>query len=135
MQESRPNPQLLLNLELSLEPFRDHILFAYLFGSAAKGETQGGSDLDFAFFFADADPQSHHRLRIDLYMAMNRNLKQNDLDIVVLNTASNLMLVEDIVRNGVVLLDADPQSREEYEVRMLHRAMDFKQQRKAVLGV
>lgn len=131
-----PQPQILADLKRALEPYRDKILFAYLFGSMAKGEARAGSDLDIAVYFADIDPDSYHSLKIDIYMALNRSLKKNDMDIVILNSASNLMLLDAIVRYGVVLLDAEPTGlREAFEVDTLHQAMDFKEQRQAVMGV
>ena len=130
-----PFARMLSDLKYSLEPYRDKILFAYLFGSAAKGEATARSDLDIAVFFADPRPQSHHSLRIDIYMALSRLLKINDMDIVILNTASNLMLLDEIVRQGIVLLDVAPFFREEFELRILHRAIDFREQRKAAMGI
>ena len=130
-----PLSGLLSDLERSFEPYRGKILFAYLFGSIARGEAAHGSDLDLAVCFADRRPQFQRRLKVDLYMTLNRLLKKNDIDIVILNTASNLMLLDEIVRQGIVLLDTDPVLREEFELRTLHRAMDFREQRKAVMGV
>jgi predicted nucleotidyltransferase len=130
-----PLSGLLSDLDRFLDPYRGKIFFAYPFGSVAKGQTARGSDLDLAVYFADRHPQYHRRLKVDLYMTLNRLLKKNDIDIVVLNTASNLMLLDEIVRQGIVLLDSDPVFREEFELRTLHRAMDFRDQRKAVMGV
>ena len=126
---------LLSDLRRCLEIHRDEILFAYLFGSFARGDAGPRSDLDLAVYFVDRRPHVHHTLKIDLYMTINRLLKQNDVDIVVLNTASNLMLLDEILRQGIVLLDADPQFREDFELRTLHLAMDFREQRKTIMGI
>ena len=130
-----PLSGLLSELGRSLDPYRGKILFAYLFGSIARGEAARGSDLDLAVYFADNRPQFQRKLKVDLYMTLSRLLKKDDIDIVVLNTASNLMLLDEILRQGIVLLDTDPVLREEFELRTLHRAMDFREQRKAVMGI
>ncbi len=136
MSESKRQTPLCNALKRALEPYRGKILFAYLFGSMAKGGTRADSDLDLAVYCVDRNPDSCHDLKIDIYMTLNRALKKNAIDIVVLNSASNLMLLDEIVREGVVLLDSEPATlREGFEVRTLHRAIDFKEQRRAVMGV
>jgi len=125
---------LVTDLQMVLAPYRDKILFAYLFGSIATGEAAHGSDVDLAIYLTDSDPQCQRALRIDLYMALSRRLKKNDIDIVILNTATNLVLLDEIIRRGIVILDFDPPLREEFETRRLHQAMDFRGMRKAVMG-
>jgi uncharacterized protein len=68
-------------------------------------------------------------------MALSRGLGTNDIDIVVLNSASNLILLDEIIRRGLVLVDRNPDLREDFEQKALHRAIDFQAQRRAVLGV
>src|SRR3989304_3389948 len=70
-----------------------------------------------------------------LHMSPCRALNRNDVDLVVLNTVANNMLIEDIIRHGVVIYDHDIDAREDYEVTSLHQAIDFKTQRLAVMGV
>jgi uncharacterized protein len=54
--------------------------------------------------------------------------------VVILNHTHNLMLLDEIIRRGVVLLDQDRQVREDFELKALHRAIDFKTQRAAIVG-
>ncbi len=109
------------------------LLFAYLFGSQARGEANHpDGDVDVAIFVAgDADAQD---IRLELYGALSRCLKRNDIDILILNRTRNLMLPGEIIREGIVLLDRNPELREAYEVEALHRAIDFKEQRVALMG-
>lgn len=69
------------------------------------------SDLDLPVYFK-AHLRDCQMMRIDLYVALSRALKRNDIDIVILNTASNLMLLDDIIRQGVLILDEDRELRE-----------------------
>ena len=118
-----------------LEAVGETIIFAYLFGSRARQETPPypARDVDIAVFFAASADIGTTRLA--LCGALSRALGRNDIDIVVLNETRNLMLLDDIIRQGIVLLDRDPDRREAFEVRILHRAIDFKTQRAALMGL
>ena len=118
----------------SLLERQTQVAFAYLFGSYARGEVSALSDIDIAVYFVERDLLRCVELRTDLYMALTRGLGTNDIDIVVLNAASNLMLLDEIIRCGVALVDRDPDLREDFEQKILHRAIDFKTQRRAFLG-
>lgn len=111
------------------------VLFAYLFGSAAKGAVAFLSDIDVAVYLREVDPVAFFDIKLSLHADLCRALKRNDVDLVVLNTAANNMLIEDIIRYGVVIYDCDTDARENYEVMALHQAIDFKTQRLAFMGV
>jgi uncharacterized protein len=117
------------------EKFGDKIVFAYLFGSAAKGEATAKSDIDIAVYFSGDIPESHFQDRLSLYADICRALKSNDIDLLVLNSAANLIMLEDIVRHGILLYDRNPDLRDEYELKILHLAIDFREQRLAVMGI
>ena len=74
-------------------------------------------------------------IRLDLYAESSRLLKRSDIDIVILNSLSNLVLQERIIRHGVLLYDRDPELRKSHEVQTLHRGMDFRQHRKVIMGI
>jgi len=119
----------------SLVEQEDEVIFAYLFGSCARGEASALSDLDIAVYLVDADVLRCHELKTEIYTALSRGLGINNIDIVVLNTTSNLVLLDEIIRSGLVLVDRNPDVRDEFEQRVLHRAIDFLTQRKAFVGV
>jgi predicted nucleotidyltransferase len=114
--------------------FSKRIGFVYCFGSQVDGSPGIDSDIDLAFYldpFAKTQPD----IRLDLYAQSSRLLKKSDIDIVILNSLSNLVLQEQIIRHGVLLYDRDPELRRSYEVNTLHRSMDFRQHRKLVMGI
>lgn len=118
------------------EEYKDYLEFSYLFGSMAKGETAPSSDVDIALYFRHSIGKDRFfDLGLAVQSDMCRALKSDVVDVVILNTVANLMLLDEIVRHGIILFDGNEELREEFEVRALHRAMDFKEQRKYLVGV
>ena len=117
------------------EKYKNKVIFGYLFGSAAQKTGYPSRDVDIAVFLSGDGKKSAFDVKLSLYADFCRALKRNDVDVVVLNIAVNLMLLDEIVRYGVVLYDADPKAREEFELKIQHQAIDFKNQRLAIMGV
>jgi predicted nucleotidyltransferase len=117
------------------EKMRPRIAVAYLFGSSATGDAGPKSDIDVAVLFHSGGIEADFETRLELYADCSRALKRNDVDIVVLNRARNLFLLDSVVRNGIVLFEGDPELREEYEVRVMHDFIDFREHRIRVMGV
>ena len=106
-----------------------------LFGSQATGESTDKSDLDLAVLLKPAVVNNAASLRFTLFAECSRVLKRNDIDLVILNTANNLILQDEIVRNGIVLYDGDTDTRIGYELNTLHQALDFRYQRQMAMGI
>ncbi len=89
----------------ALEPHPE-VLEAYVFGSVARGEAQAHSDVDVAVYIdpAAAPPPFGHAaaLTSELMQALGRN----DVDVVVLNTATPL-LYHRVLRDGHRVLSRD----------------------------
>jgi uncharacterized protein len=111
------------------EKGKDKIVAVYLFGSGATGDFGPTSDIDLAVlldeeFFAAAD-----QIKIDVYLDCSRALKRNDIDVIVMNRTRNIILLDEVVRNGIVLFEANSGVREEFEVKVMHDCIDFRQHR------
>ena len=117
------------------EKYAGQVLFAYLFGSSAGSDCGPLSDMDIAVYFAAYGGPDRFENGLALHADLCRALKRDDIDLVVLNGASNIMLVEEIVRRGIVLRDEAPDVREDFELAALHRAIDFRTHRRAVMGL
>ncbi|MFQ5686371.1 MAG: nucleotidyltransferase domain-containing protein [Candidatus Scalindua sp.] len=115
--------------------YNGNVLFAYLFGSVAQGNMSPLSDVDLAVFLSRQNEKSYFDIKCSLYADFCRVLKRDDIDVVVLNTTTNIVLLDEIIRGGIVLVDRDIDLREEFEQKILHQAMDFKEQRITFLGV
>ena len=129
----------LLQLKTKLAPdfsrYREEIVAAYLFGSMSRGEATPSSDIDIALLIRTYDKKNGASLKFRLYADICRTLERNDVDLVLLNLSGNLLLNDEIVRQGNVLYSTDDEAREEFELKVLHRSTDFKFQRKYIMGV
>lgn len=127
------------HLKVALVPifskYQEEIIAAYLFGSTAKGMNSSASDIDIAVLLRNSDKMSGSALKFRLYADLCRKLKRNDVDLVLLSLSGNLILNDEIVRNGDVLYASDDAAREEFELKVLHRCTDFKLQRRYAMGV
>ena len=96
-----------------------NILFAYLFGSFAKGEEHVRSDVDIAVYFKEESFDEQLRVIYELSKLVKR-----DVDLVVLNSSKNLLLAEDILREGINLKSSELQ--EDYELKKWHEILDYR---------
>ncbi len=127
--------QLKIELTAPFSKYHEEIVAAYLFGSTVKGVTTSLSDIDIAVLTRNSDKISGASLKLRLYADLCRALKRNDIDLVLLNLSGNLILNDEIVRHGEVLYSIDNEAREEFELNLLHRYIDFKSQRHYAMGV
>jgi len=95
-----------------------NISFAYLFGSYADETFTDRSDVDVAVYFKDYDFNKHLEL-----MSKISKITQKDTDLVVLNKAKNLYLLEDIISKGILLKDSE--KRIDFELRKHHEYLDY----------
>lgn len=123
----------LTRIKQILSTHGDRISFAYLFGSLARAEATAASDLDIAIYCRNGDPEQCFTTKLDLQADLCRALGRNDIDILVLNTAP-IMLLDEVVRQGILLHEQEPAAREKFELNTLHQAIDFKSQRLAIIG-
>ena len=114
---------------------QESVLFAYLFGSHAEQAATTLSDIDIAVYLAEEDKSRAFVLKTDIYVQLSKALKQNKIDVVILNHCSNIILLDRIISTGVLILDTATPLREDYEQRTLHKAIDFKTQRKMAMDI
>ncbi len=103
------------------------VLFAYLFGSYAKGTHDEKSDIDIAIYLKDEgilerDPLYPSRLAINIEKALD---KRKTVDISVLN-GSTLVFRNQVLRYGKLLYSKDEKKRIEFETSSLAQYYDFK---------
>jgi len=111
----------------------DNVIFAYIYGSCADGTSHKHSDIDVAVYLDKYRPDFDDYLTIHSHVS--RILKTDKLDLVILNNVKNLILLDEIVRQGIVICDKNREKRFAFEVSVIHSAIDFKEHRRAIIGV
>ena len=114
--------------------FEPPVLFAYIFGSTGTELQHPQSDLDIAVYIdveASAVELDH---KLSLYADISRATKRNDVDVVILNTCTNHILLYEIMTRGRLIYEANFEARVVYEQRALHSAIDFKEQRERIFA-
>jgi predicted nucleotidyltransferase len=103
---------------------RSEVVFAYLFGSAARGELRPLSDVDVAVFLADG--VDAFEARTELLALLTGHLGTDKVDLIVLNGAPTALLGR-VLLDRRVLCDKDPFRRHRFESRALREFHDFRQ--------
>ena len=97
-------------------------IFAYLFGSLAKGTPSPLSDVDFAVYLADNLYSKDDKLNI-LGNLMNI-LQTDEIDLIILNAASLPMIIN-VLKNKRIIVDKDPFARHIFESLSMRKYFDF----------
>jgi predicted nucleotidyltransferase len=117
---------------------RDHcdIVCVYVYGSVARGEARGASDIDVAVLYAQEPPPTLDGLGLELSSTLERLLGK-PIDLVILNRAP-LDLIHRVLRDGVLVYESDPSSRIRFEVQARSAYFDLlpylRQYRRATPG-
>lgn len=99
------------------------IAAAWLFGSAARGTAQAGSDVDIAVLLSRDPAPTLDGLRLDLRDTLE-GLVGRKVDLVVLNNAP-VDLIHRVLRDGRLLVDRKPSVRVRFEVRARNKYFDL----------
>ena len=106
MEPGQADRSLVERVKRALAP-RVEILEAYLFGSHARGDAHGQSDIDIAVYVDEARTEAGpFGYQADLTTHLMDALETNAVDVVGLNTAPPL-LYHRVLRDGVRLLSRD----------------------------
>jgi predicted nucleotidyltransferase len=95
-----------------------NIEFGYIFGSYADETFNNRSDVDVAIYLKEGS----FDIELSIHFELSR-LLDKDVDLVILNKAKNLYLLEDIVTKGILLKDHD--KRFDFEIRKHHQYIDY----------
>ncbi|HHT9137889.1 MAG: nucleotidyltransferase domain-containing protein [Candidatus Brocadiales bacterium] len=116
------------NINLLLPDAREYlnkhpkVVFAYLFGGLARGKVLPLSDVDIAIYMAEDAEIAQEKLEI--LGKLNEFLKTDEVDLVVLNTAT-LPLAARIIKNKIILVDKMPFTRHAFESLIMREYFDF----------
>jgi uncharacterized protein len=99
------------------------IAAAYLYGSVARGTGCESSDVDVAVLFERDPPRTLDGLHGDLAQALDERLGRT-VDLVILNHAP-VDLVHRVLRDGILVCDANRSARIRFEVRARNDYFDL----------
>ena len=99
----------------------EDIIFAYIFGSYAKGNIRENSDMDIAIYLKNNVDTSVY---LDMKMKLSENIKR-EVDLVILNSATPLLKYE-IYKNNILLFTHDKTIESKYKVKTLFEYNDIK---------
>jgi predicted nucleotidyltransferase len=114
-------------LRQRLTPVQEDVVAVYLFGSLARGTGGTTSDADIAVLYRSAPPARLDGLGLDLAADLEGALGC-PVDLVVLNRAP-ADLVHRILRDGVLVVEADRSRRVAFEVRARNLYFDLEPHR------
>lgn len=101
------------------------IVLVFLFGSYARDKANALSDVDFALLLAsEIRPEKYLDYRLRYATAAMQALRDERVDVVILNTAPPLLAHE--VIKGRVLFARSPEARVKYIVDVQRKYLDFK---------
>lgn len=101
------------------------VLMAYLYGSAAIGQTTPFSDVDIALYLAKPlRPRERLQLELGLEIALEDALGLSKADVRVINDAP-LSVRGMVVQEGVLLYCRDEEERVDFESLTLKLYLDF----------
>ena len=99
----------------------EDIIFAYIFGSYAKGNIRKDSDIDIAIYLKEGiDTYKYLDMKMDLSEALKR-----EVDLVILNDSTPLLKYE-IYKNNILLFSHDKAMENRYKVKTLFEYNDMK---------
>lgn len=104
---------------------RPEILFAFLFGSFARGRANNLSDVDVALY-VDQDrmpPSGPYGYTSDLIVELRRQLKR-EVDVIILNEAP-LILRFHVLQEGKLLFCREPAVRIHFHEKTVRTFLDF----------
>lgn len=106
------------------------VLFAYLFGSLARGTAGPLSDIDIAVYLKEGTDFVEEKL--NLLDQLIDKPGTDRIDLVVLNTAP-LPLQAGVLRCNLLLVDRAPFARHAFESLVLRKYFDFSRFEEAIL--
>lgn len=106
------------------------MLFAYLFGSLARGKPRPLSDVDIAVFLSEN--ANFPEKKMEIFGKLADILKTDEIDLVILNSAP-LVLQMKILENKTIIADNDPFARHSYESLVMRKYFDFSITEKNIL--
>lgn len=114
------NRELLLKVTQKLRN-DERVIFAYLYGSAARGTMREDSDVDIAVFLEspENDPLLEAGISLELEQILDRSV-----DVRIINHAPAIF-INQVLKDGILLISKDDRLRINFEVKNMNEYLDF----------
>jgi len=114
-----------MDLEKIARVLRKHeeILFAYLYGSVARGEAGEESDIDIGIFLNE-NFKPHGFYEIDLSREIEKKCNLKKVEVVILNKKP-LRFLNQVLRYGKIIFSKDEKARIAFETYVTKAYIDF----------
>lgn len=100
------------------------VLFGYLFGSMATGNTRKESDVDIAVYLSPETKPRFFDIRLDLLEKFTRAFRR-EADVIILNVAAPFVKYV-ILKEGKLIFERDQNARIDFEVKAINEYFDYK---------
>jgi hypothetical protein len=102
------------------------ILFAYIFGSYARGEARKESDIDIAIFLKDSDiGKEDPYFEVNLALEIEKETGLKNVEIVIIDNKP-LRFLNQVLRYGKLIFSRDEKKRLKFETFITKSYIDFK---------
>lgn len=104
---------------------REEVVFAYLYGSMARGKENKLSDIDIAVYIDESKKPASGTFgyRSELITEL-QSLVKREVDLVILSEVSILLAVN-ILKNGKLLFTKSKKKRIEFHKNIMRKYLDF----------
>lgn len=105
---------------------KNGLVFAYLFGSQATGKATKDSDFDFAVMLSEeVKKNKRFDIRLKLISEISRILKDDKIEVVVLNDTRSLLLKFVIAKEGKIIFEKNHSARVDFELKAMNEYYDY----------
>ncbi len=112
-----------IKIKVALENHKE-ILFAYLYGSVARGDNSKRSDIDIGIFI-DRNFKKHAFYEAEVAEEIEEYTGLKNVEVIVLNDKS-LRFLNQVLRYGKLIFSRDEKERISFETDITKRYIDFK---------
>lgn len=110
------------------------IVFAYLFGSRAKGSVSARSDWDIAVYLTDGPEQAMPNKAFYIEADVSVVLGTDAVQVIILNDIDDPVMEFEIIKDSILLLDKDKGKRVDFEAGVLNKYHDWQYFSKRHMG-
>lgn len=103
----------------------DCVVAAWVFGSVARGDAGGSSDLDVAVLLRRPASATDEADLLMLSTELERFSPSGRVDIVMLG-GQGAVFRQRVLRDGILVVDRDPAARQAYEALTITQYLDWK---------